>query len=407
MWHSQRRQSQTPPDGDWSTWYVRGGRGSGKTWTASHYLAELIERNPPGDWGVVAPSYGEMRDVCIEGPSGLLVALGGERGPWVKTWNRSLGELKLTNGATVFGDGADDGATTIQGKNLRGVWADEVGLWKVTQWEEAWEESIGFAVRLSPAVKIATGTPKRGHPLVRKLYGDARVAQTLLLTVDNADNLDSRQLQEWLNEYEGTTRGRQELYGEVLEDIEGALWTLKLIEDGRAYAPPFRRVVIGVDPAVSKTEKSDETGIIAAGLGVNGDGYVLADASLRGHPIEWARAAVDLYHQLQADRIVAEVNQGGEMVSQTIRTVDPNVPITLVRASKSKQARAEPIAAMYEQGRIHHLREHSFEKLETQMTTWSPRVEDSPDRVDALVWALTDLMQPGSPWGSGPLSSIA
>lgn len=405
-WRDRARPEQLPPDGFGDTlndWYIRGGRGSGKTWDAAHALAEQIISHPPGDWGVVAPTYADVRDTCMEGESGLLAALGPRGGYWA-TWNRSMGELKLSNGATVFADGADDGALRVQGKNLRGVWADEVGLWKATKWEQAWDESIGFAVRIAPAIRIATGTPKRGHPLPKRLAADPLVAQSLLLTEDNIANLDPATVERWQARWGGTTLGRQELRGELLEDSEGALWSRGLIR--YRSAPHMSRIVIAIDPAVSSSAESDETGIIAAGLGIDTLGYVLEDRSRQASPAIWAREAIDLYHRRKADIVVAEANNGGEMVSLTLGTVDANVPVTLVHASRGKQARAEPIVSLYEQGRVFH--EDPLPELEDQLCNWDPREGGtSPDRLDALVWAMTNLMLDS--WGSpsGSASSIA
>src|ERR1035437_387712 len=211
-WRAKARPDQTPPD-DWRTWYVRGGRGSGKTWTGGNVLAEMA-LDTPGEYGVVAPTFEAARTVCFEGPSGLLRAFGTNlsevkrrASTSVESYNLSTATLRLRNGSVVYGDGADDGAPTIQGKNLRGLWADEVGLWR--KWQQAWEESIRYAVRLSPARIIATGTPKRGHPLVKLLMADAAVHKTLLRTSDNEANLDPRLLAELYAKYGGTTLGRR------------------------------------------------------------------------------------------------------------------------------------------------------------------------------------------------------
>lgn len=401
-WREMARGEQLPPD-VWRTWYVRGGRGSGKTWTGGNVLAEMA-LTEPGEYGVVAPTDGAMRDVCIEGPSGVLRALGAniaeiKRGAsrHVLSYNQSNAQVRLRNGSIIYGDGADDGAPTIQGKNLRGLWADEVGLWR--KWRQAWEESIRYAVRLSPARIIATGTPKRGHPLVRALMADAAVHKTLLRTIDNEANLDPALLAELYAKYGGTTLGRQELEGEILDDVPGALWHRDIIEAGRIAIPPsLSRIVIAIDPSATSTESADECGIIAAGVNWAGEGFVLDDATLRASPARWASEAVRLYHERRADRIVAEVNNGGEMVEHIIRGIDPSVPYSAVTASRGKQTRAEPIAALYERGLVHHV--GVFEDLEDQMTSWVPG-EKSPDRMDALVWALTELMvTTDDPWAA-------
>lgn len=403
-WRSSARPEQVPPESDW---YIRGGRGSGKTWTGSHTLAEWVQRYPGRTWAVVAPTYADARDKCIEGVSGLLAALGTSkaeveagRSRLVSSWNRSLHDLRLRDGGTVWADGADDGAPTIQGENLAGFWADEVGLWKLTQWKMAWEESLEFALRMSPARFVATGTPKRGHPLVKKLMEDGHVHKTVMRTLDNADNLSPDRLERLLEAYAGTTIGRQELEGEFFEESAGALWKRDVIQ--HREPPSLSRVVVAIDPAATSGITADETGIVAAGRDGVGLGYVLDDASLRGTPDEWGRAAVRLYHRLEADMIVAESNNGGEMVQHVIKTVDPAVPVKLVHASRGKQVRAEPVAAKYEQNRIYHAK--PLPGLEDQMVTWSPTHEasddKSPDRVDALVWAMTELMVTGS-WSSG------
>lgn len=420
-WHDRARPEQIAPEGEWSTWYVQGGRGSGKTWTGANNLADWAKATV-GTWGVVAPTFGEARDKCIEGESGFLAALGTNRvevqrrqSREVVDYNRSLGELRMRNGSLIVFDGADDGAPTIQGYNLNGAWASEVGLWK--RWVMAWKESLGFAVRKAPAKIIAEGTPKRGHGLVLKLVNDPSVVKTHMRTRDNIANLDPTRLAELEAEYAGTTLGRQELEGEILDDAEHALWKRVLIRHANGsmprimdtstheLVPNMRRIVVAVDPAVSHKADSDETGIVTAGVGADGLGYVMADDSLKDSPAAWARAAVNAYHRHKADRIVAEANNGGEMVELTIHTIDPNVPVTLVHASQGKRTRAEPIVGLYEQGKIFHA--EPMPELEDQMCNWEPATDpDSPDRLDALVWALTDLML-GNTSGSTERSWIA
>jgi phage terminase large subunit-like protein len=403
-WRSLARPEQLPPAGDWRTWYVRGGRGSGKTWTGSNTLAEMALTDP-GEYGVVAPTGPACQSVCIEGPkSGLLRAFetnvaeikrGASR--FVSSYNITDSIIRLRNGSTIYGDGADDGAPTIQGKNLRGLWADEVGLWR--KWQQAWEESIRYAVRLSPARIVATGTPKRGHPLVRSLMADPTVHKTLLKTSDNAANLDPALLAELYAKYGGTTLGRQELEGEILDDVPGALWHRDLIEMTRVpKVPALRRIVVAVDPSATSSESADEAGIVVVGADYQDHGYTLADVSLRGAPHAWAMAAITEYHRWKADLIVAESNNGGEMVSGVIHAIDASVPVKLVQASQGKHTRAEPISAFYEQGRIHHV--GTFETLEDQMCSWNPDTDPkSPDRMDALVWGYAEIMRTNA-WGS-------
>lgn len=407
LWESKlRREAQIPPEGESWVWYVQGGRGSGKTRTGSEGLAAQIiatieagDGDEQGDWAVVAPTFGDARDVCVEGPSGLRSALAGwTDGPWQKAWNRSQGQLKLANGATLFADGADDGALRVQGKNLRGAWADEVGLWR--KWEQAWDESLAFAVRLEPGVIIATGTPKAGHGLVKRLlFGDPDLGIppadhfSKMRMKDNLANLSAAVIARLEARYANSTLGRQELEGEYLEDVEGALWSAGLIQAYRLMeAGDMSRVVVAVDPPGGATE----AGIVAAGVthrcvcGVKGShAYVLADVSGKGSPDTWGQAAVDLYDEMEADRIVGEVNYGGDMVEKVVRSVRSGISFSAVRATRGKAVRAEPVVALYEQGRIHHI--GTFGDLESEMTTWTPDASWSPNRLDALVWAITEL----------------
>ena len=364
-WREIAHAGQIPPD-EWRTWYVRGGRGSGKTWTGANVLAEMAQAEP-GEYGVVAPTGSACQDVCIEGPrSGLIHVLGTnpseiKRGAsrLVESYNITDSIVRLRNGSIIYGDGADDGAPTIQGKNLRGLWADEVGLWR--KWDLAWNESIRYAVRLAPARIVATGTPKAGHPLVKALMADATVHKTLLRTADNIANLDADFIAELYAKYGGTQRGRQELEGEIIDDVAGALWHRPYFRYGEA--PDLVRVVVGIDPAVTSEETSDLTGIVAAGKAADRRGWVLADRSGRYTPDGWARAAVDLAAELGADAIIVETNNGGDMCKLVLenelerrRQAGESVAIAVrgITASRGKRTRAEPISQLYEQGRVSH-----------------------------------------------------
>jgi predicted phage terminase large subunit-like protein len=240
--------------------------------------------------------------------------------------------------------------------------------------------------------QVITTTPKPIKLLKEIVKRDGQdVVVTRGRTADNAANLAPSFMSQIVARYEGTRLGRQELNAELLEDVQGALWTRDLLEEGRRdKAPPMRRVVVAIDPAVSVSESADETGIIVAGLGVDEKGYVLEDASGKYSPIEWARRAVGLYNKHGADRIVAEANQGGLMVETTVRTVDANLSFKAVRASRGKITRAEPIAALFEQFRIHLV--GAFPELEDQLSTFEAGLPGSPDRLDAMVWAFTELM---------------
>lgn len=401
-WRDQARTEQLQPDGDWRTWYVRGGRGSGKTRTGSETLAEWIKANPGHEWAVVAPTFGDARDVCIEGPSGILKAFGLSRG--YKGWNRSYGELFLPEGSTVYCDGADDGALRIQGRNLAGLWADEVGLWK--QWRLAWEESIAYAVRIDPARIVATGTPKRGHPLVKQLLHDPSIPTTLLRTLDNAANLSRRALEDLVRRYGGTELGKQELEGLELTDVPGALVRAEMIQYREAPVvyvkgeaqPDYLKGAVAIDPAVTYGEGSDETGIIVGAVGSDGNGYVIDDYSGRFSVETWAKRAIAAAEVNGFDTIVAEVNNGGDMVESMLRQAGWRGRYAGVHASRGKRVRAEPVSAGYERTLvpaatgfcIYHLR--PFPELEDQWCTFTPDSPTSPDRLDAAVWLFHHLL---------------
>lgn len=400
QWHQTARRAQLPPNGDWAIWYLCGGRGSGKTRAGSENFADLVlerEHDPGGEWGVVAPTWDkDARAVCVEGPSGLLKTLG----PAVRDWNRSSGELFLHSGAKVYITSADDGARHIQGKDLRGLWAEEIGLW--SNWQMAWDESIAFAVRQDPAKIIVTGTPKKGHPLVRRLLSDSLVAVTRMRTLDNAANLNPASLQAMIDRYAGTLLGRQELDGELIDDVSGALWQRSdiLYCRGREFQEPpapldLTRIVVGVDPSGAKDSESGNNaiGIVVCGFDKYTQyGYVLADYSLTDGPEKWAAAVRSAYHMHKADLIVAEPNFGGEMVRSTIHAADRTLPVKLVHSSRGKEQRAEPVSMLYKGGRIYH--DHPMPELDDQLCTWIPgeNKKESPDRLDAMVFALTELM---------------
>jgi predicted phage terminase large subunit-like protein len=356
----------------------------------------------PAEWGIIAPTYRDAWSTCVAGPSGLLVALGTSEAE-IKTGRsatvvralRSYGEVHLYNGHVVRVDSADDGALRVQGKNLSGAWCDEIGLW--IRWETAWDESLAFAARMGESRIVATGTPKASRPaakLIRRLIKEDSTVVTRLRTIDNAANLSDAFLNAVVGRSKGTRLERQELEGELLEDIPGALWNRAVIDQGRTEPNVINlelsRVVVAIDPAVTVTEQSDETGIIVAGEDRNGHGYVLADYSIKATPEGCMRRAVWAYKKHHADCIVAEINNGGDYLGTVLRHVDANVPYRQVRASRGKALRAEPVSALYEQGRIHHC--GSFPELEEQMCAMIPGIDSGyDDRVDALVYAVTEL----------------
>jgi phage terminase large subunit-like protein len=399
-WRAQARPEQIPPPGRWRTWYLAGGRGGGKSWTGAHTLAEwILSDTEPGEWGIVAPIYADAWSVCVEGESGLLAALGTNadevkrgKSKLVEYWHRSFAEIKLRSGHIVRVASAQDGGLRIQGKNLRGAWADEIGNWD--NWDTTWNESLKYAVRKGESRIIATGTPKKSRKakkLVKMLLDDPAVPKSRLLTMDNAANLSQSFIDEVVGSARGTRLERQELEGLLLDDVEGALWTAEIIEDFRVEKPPedLIRIAVAVDPAVSNEEDSDETGIVVVGEAPGGHGFVLGDYSMRGTPRACMEKAVWAFRHHHADRVVGEANNGGDYIGDLLATVDPNVPYRKVIASRGKRVRAEPVSSLYEKGRMHHC--GVFTMLEEQMVSWVPSDPDSPDRVDALVWACAEL----------------
>jgi phage terminase large subunit-like protein len=385
-WSRHARADQLPPEGDWLVWLILAGRGWGKTRTGAEWIKAQALEHPGTRWAVVAPTYADARDTCIEGESGLISILPPDR---VANWNRSLGELVLANGSRVKLFSADE-PERLRGPQHHGAWCDEPASWRYGM--DAWDQ-LQFGLRLGQHPRtVVTGTPKPVR-LVKRLAERDDVVVTRGSTFDNAANLAPAALAELRARYEGTRLGRQELHAELLLDTPGALWQVGQFDaDGFRVgnAPELVRAVVAVDPAVTSEEDSDATGIVAVGLAADGDLYVLADRTVRASPDGWARVAVDLYDSVEGDRVVAEVNNGGDLVEHVLRTVDPSVPYRKVTASRGKRLRAEPVAALYEQGRVHHVGQ--LTDLEEQMVSWTPEVGWSPDRLDALVWAVTDLV---------------
>lgn len=380
------RDNQKPPPGDWLIWLLMAGRGFGKSLTGSNWLADAALSNPHSEWGVFAPTFRDVRKTCIEGSTGILAAL---RPGELINYRRNELQINLANGAVIYGYSADQ-PERVRGANLWGAWCDELGSWR---YENTWHEGLVPALRKGERPRIVVTTTPRPTVLIRDLVGrtDGSVYITRGSTWDNAANLSAAALGELRRRYEGTRLGRQELEGELLDDIEGALWARVDIDAARitlAQVPDLARIVVAVDPAVTSGESSDETGIVVVGE-VGGHGYVLADYSMRGTPNACMRQAVNAYHEHAADAVIGEVNNGGDYIGSLLRTVDPQVPYRTVRASRGKKVRAEPVAALYEQRRVHHV--GSLPELEDQMCTWVPDIGDSPDRVDALVWGVSEL----------------
>jgi predicted phage terminase large subunit-like protein len=387
-WPSIARPEQLAPAGDWSTWLILAGRGAGKTRSGAELVRSLAEAASVARIALVGPTAADARDVMVEGESGLLAICPNSNRP---TYEPSKRRLTWPNGVQAALYSAEE-PSRLRGPQHGAAWLDEIAAWaNVT---ETWD-MLQFGLRIGRKPRqVITTTPKPIKLLKELVKRDGKdVVVTRGRTTDNAQNLAPSFLSQIVSRYEGTRLGRQELNAELLEDTPGALWTLDLIEQGRrtqAAVQSTKRIVVAIDPAISVSEDSDETGIVVCGLGTDEHGYVLEDASGKFSPIEWARRAIGLYRKWNADRIVAEANQGGQMVEQTIRTVDPNVSFKAVHASKGKITRAEPIAALAEQFRIHHV--GVFPELEDQLTSYAAGSSDSPDRLDAMVWAFTELM---------------
>jgi phage terminase large subunit-like protein len=386
-WEAEMARPEQLPDADnWTTWLYLAGRGAGKTRTAAEWIAwqAITKRNTR--WAVIAPTFGDVRDTCAEGESGLLPIL--RQYGVLDYYNRTIGEIRLLNGSRIKLFSADE-PDRLRGPQHHGAWCDELAAWR---YEDTYDQ-LQFGLRLGTHPRTIITTTPKPVSIIRKLSAraDGSVKVVRGSTFDNAANLAPQALIELQARYNGTRLGRQELYGELLEDVEGALWTKGLIDRNRVEErPPLSRLIVSIDPAVTNTKDSDETGIIVCGSDVKGYGYILGDYSFKGSPYEWATKAVQVFKEFKADSVLVEVNQGGDMVSAVLRQVEPSLPIREIRAHVGKRLRAEPVAAMYEQGRIKHI--GVYDKLEEQMTTWTPESSDSPDRLDAMVQAFSDLL---------------
>jgi phage terminase large subunit-like protein len=376
------RPSQITPPGAWRTWLVLTGRGWGKTLAGVSDLAGYARTHPGCRLAIVAPTYGDARDTCVEGASGLLSVLAPSE---TLTWNRSLGELVMRNGSRVKLFSAED-PDRLRGPQHHRAYCDELAAWK---YPETWD-MLQFGLRLGSDPRAIVTTTPRPTKLIRDLAAADTTHVTRGSSYENLDNLPATFREQILARYEGTRLGRQEILGEIVTEVLGALWTLSMLDDRRPVPQDLARCVVAIDPAATSSEESDETGIVVAALGVDGRGYVLADRSCRLSPDGWARRAIQAYDDYDADRVVAEVNNGGEMVEATIKTVRRTISYKAIHASRGKAIRAQPVAALYEQGKVSHC--GVFPELEEQLTSWTPESGTSPDRLDALVWALTELM---------------
>lgn len=377
-WPRQARPAQLPPPGDWRIWLIIAGRGFGKSRAGAEWVRASVRDYPLVN--IIGATADDARDIMIEGESGILaICPDRERPEYLPSKRR----LEWPNGARSLVFTADE-PERLRGKQHMRLWGDEIAAWR---YPDALDQAmLGLRLGADPRAVLTT-TPKP-LPFLKRLLAQPTTTVTRGTTYENAANLAPAFLDQIISRYEGTRLGRQELQAELLNDVPGALWTPAMFEPRRP-APDLRRVVVAIDPAASANEDSDETGIVVAGQGIDGRYYVFADRSCRLSPDGWARRAVAAFDEFQADRIVAEVNNGGDMVLATLKTVRPAIPATAVHASRGKAIRAEPIAALYEQGRVSHV--EAFETLEDQLCSWTPESGQSPDRLDALVWALTEL----------------
>lgn len=374
------------PRSDWTYWLVCAGRGFGKTRTGAEWVRRKIRTT---DYvNLIAPTSADLRRVMIEGPSGILaVCPDGER-PLYKPGVGGSGELHWPNGAKSLLFSADE-PDRLRGPAHGALWADELASWR---YADAWDQAQ-FGLRLGDWPQACITTTPKVVPVFKAVLSDPGAIVSRGTTRENAINLARPFLSHVVGKYAGTRLGRQELDADLLEDNAGALWRRSVLDSSRvAICPPLQQVVVGVDPMGSVANPNAECGIVVAGVGDDGDGYVIADSSIHGKPNEWGLAAAAGYSLHQADWIVAETNFGGDMVEGVLTGIAPGAAFKAVTASRGKRVRAEPVAALYEQGRIHHV--GFFPQLEDELCDWDPTDSKapSPNRLDALVWAFTKLM---------------
>jgi len=384
LWEFWARPEQLAPADPWSIWLIKAGRGWGKTRVGAEWVRHM--KDSVGRIALIGPTAADVRDVMVDGDSGIIPI----SPPWDKPeYQPSKRRVVWQNGSVAYMYSADE-PERLRGPQHGAAWCDEAGSWR---YPDTWDMMM-FGLRLGKNPKVAVTTTPRPTPLLRQIEKSPGVVITRGTTYENRANLAASFFQSIITKYEGTRLGRQELEGHDLDDSPGALWNRDQIDQFRIRkALDMVRIVVAVDPAVTSGEDSDETGIVVVGKDEFGHAYVLEDCSVKGTPDEWGRAAVSALNRHHADRIVAEVNQGGDMVRYVLETIDKNIPVKMVRASRGKVSRAEPISALYEQGKVHHV--GVFHKLEDQMCTWEPGMP-SPDRMDALVWGMTELMMGGS-----------
>lgn len=383
-WPFWAREKQLPPPGDWFCWLLRSGRGFGKTRTGAQWIIDGALNGPYFPIALIGQTKADVRDTMIELHESSILKISP---PWFRPkYEPSKRRLVWPNGMVGIGYSGDE-PDQLRGPQHGRAWIDELAKFKYPQ--ETWD-NMEFGLRLGDDPQVCVTTTPRPIALIKSILQDPATVDVQGSSYENAVNLSPRYIQRVIKRYEGTRLGRQEIHGILLDDVPGALWTHDAIETHRRTKhPDLVRIVVAIDPAASVSESSSETGIVVAGLGADKHGYVLEDMTLSDTPSAWASQAVSGYYKYQADRILGEVNNGGDMVESTVRTVDDNVSFKKISASRGKRTRAEPVAALYEQGKVHHI--GMFAELEDQMCQWVPG-DESPDRMDALVWAITELM---------------
>jgi len=412
-WKFWARPDQLEPDGDWNNWFICAGRGYGKTRAGVEWVREQVKSGKKRI-AAIASTNSDILRVMIKGESGFLnVCHKNDKthkgkligfphwSPTKRTlsWHKDGDHTKAEVATVEFFSSEEP--ERLRGPQYECAWCDELAAWNNA--EDTWDMAQ-FGLRLGKHPRVCITTTPKSTALVRRLMKDPKTCVTTGSTFDNAANLAETFVQAVKDQYEGTRLGRQELYAEVLLENEGALWTADMIDAcqvSRDDVPEIVRKVVAVDPAVSANVESDSTGIVVAGIDINGKAYVLGDYTFKASPETWANKVADLYHEFECSRIVYESNQGKDLIPSLFKTVDPNLPLKGVHASNAKIARAEPVSALYEQGKVFHVRnpedaDASLTELETQMTTYEPMGRHkSPDRYDAMVWALTELMLKG------------
>lgn len=382
LWARPEQLEPTPTS--WDIWLILSGRGWGKTRTGAQWVRSRVEARTAKRIALLAPTFRDCRNTLVEGESGLLASC---PPGLVSSYEPGLGRVSFSTGAVAYWYSAEE-PERLRGPQFDLAWCDELAAWSYL--EATWDQ-LRLATRLGSHPQMLVTTTPKPLPLIKRLLKDLKVRVTRGSTFDNAANLPESYLTAIEGRFGGTRLGRQELYGEVLEDTDGALWSATNLDAYRVReAPELTRIVVGVDPAVTATGSSDETGIVVAGRGRDGHLYILGDHSGRMSVEGWARKVVDVFDHYQADIVVGETNQGGDLVERSLKQVRPYLPFRSVRATRGKLRRAEPVALMYEQGRAHHVGVHHA--LEDQLVSYTPLSSESPDRLDALVWACTELL---------------